>query len=176
MNLKMIGAIALAAMIATPVLAQDEAAGKKKKRGNRGQLNAATQLLKTLDEVGLTDEQVAKVKEMGKEVGAKMKAMREEAGITTELQKKRMEIQRSMKDSELKGKDLVAAINKKAGFSESQAAALKAVNEVRMKFQKDVVGLLTDEQKAKLPERMKRAGNVGKGQKGKGKGKKKSDA
>ncbi|MGI9473896.1 MAG: Spy/CpxP family protein refolding chaperone [Rubripirellula sp.] len=170
MNLKMIGAIALAALIATPVLAQDEAAGKKRKRG--GQQNAGTQLIKQLQDVGLTDEQTAKIKELGKVIGAKMKSMKEDAGITAELTKKRAEIQKAMKDSDLKGKDLMAAINEKAGFTEAQAAALKAVNEVRVKFQKEVVGMLSDEQKAKLPERLQRSGNAGKG---KGKNKKKSD-
>ncbi len=176
MKLKMIAALALAALIATPVMAQDDAA-KKKKRGNRGQANASGQLLKQLKDVGLTDEQVAKVKELGKEIGAKMKALRDDAGITAELQKKRAEVQKAMQKSELKGKELVAAINKEAGFSEAQAAALKAANEIRMKFHKDVVGMLSDEQKEKLPERLKRVANAGKkGQQGKGKGKKKKDS
>lgn len=176
MKLKMIAALALAATIATPVIAQDDA-NKKKKGGNRGQANASGQLLKQLKDVGLTDEQVAKVKELGKEIGAKMKALRDDAGITAEIQKKRFEIQKAMQDSELKGKELVAAINKEAGISEAQAVALKAANEIRMKFHKDVVGMLSDEQKEKLPERLKRVANAGKkGQQGKGKGKKKKDS
>ena len=174
MNLKMFGAIALAALIASPVLAADDTANKKK--GKRGQQNAATQILKQLEDLKLTDDQVAKIKEMGKEASAAMKKMRDDAGITAAVIKKRTEAQQAMKDSELKGKELMAAVNEKAGITEAQANALKTINEARMKFQKSVVGLLTDEQKEKLPARLKRSANAGKGKKSKGQGKKKSDA
>ena len=173
MNFKVFGALALAALIAIPAIAQDDASGeKKKKKGNRNQQNAASQLLKQLDDLGLSDDQIAKIKEIGKEVGAKMRQIRTDAGITTELTKKRAEVVKAMKDSEQKGAELMAAINKEAGFSEAQEAALKLMNELRQKFNKDVVGLLTDEQKKNLPVRLKRAagGNKGKGM-GKGTGK-----
>jgi hypothetical protein len=170
MKLNLVGAAVLAAVLVVPVSAADDDA--KKKKGRRGQQNAATQLLKQLEKVGLTDEQIAKTKELGKAAAAEMKAIRDEAGITQELTKKRTEVQKSMKDSDKKGKDLVAAINKEAGFSEAQAASLVKANAVRMKFQRDVVALLTDEQKAKLPERLQRAAKA----KGKGARKKKKDA
>jgi|TARA_B110000495_G_C22912192_1_gene532713 hypothetical protein len=168
MSFKVFGALALTVLIAIPATAQDDASGKKKKKGKRGQINAGTQLLTQLKDVGLSEDQVAKIKEMGKEVGEKMKKMRTDAGITTELMKKRQEVTKAMKDSDKKGSELAAAINKEAGVSEAQAGALKQVNEVRMKFFKDVVGLLTDEQKEKLPAKMKRAGGGNKRNKAKG--------
>jgi len=176
MNYKVLGALALAVLIAIPAIAQDDAAGKKK--GKRNQQNAGSQVLKQLEKLGLSDDQVAKIKELGKEASAKMQEMRKDAGITAELTKKRAEVVKAMKESEKKGAELAAAINKEAGFSEAQVAALKLLNEVRQKFHKEVVGLLTDEQKENLPVRLQRAagGNKGKGKKGKGnKGKKNAD-
>ena len=172
MKLKMVGAALLAAVMVVPVSAADDDA-KKKRAGKRGQQNAATQLLKQLKEVGLTDEQVEKTKELGKTAAASMKQIRDDVGITAELTKKRAEVQKAMKDSGKKGKELVAAINKEAGLSDEQAAALIRVNQVRQKFHKDVIALLTDEQKTKLPERLQRAAKAG--EKGKGKKKKKDN-
>lgn len=166
MNFKVFGVLALAAMITIPAFAADDAKEKKKK-GKRGQFNAAGQLLKQLEDVGLSDEQIAKVKELGKDVTAKMKKIKDDAGITMELTKKRQEVAKAMADSEKKGADLVEAINKEAGLSEAHAKALKLVNEVRMDFHKSVVALLDDGQKEKLPARMKRFAG---GKKGKNKG------
>ena len=168
MKSKLFGAAVMAAIMAVPAFAQDDTATKKK--GQRDQQNVAMQTIKQLEEVKLTDEQVAKIKELGKTANAKMKELRDEAGITPALLKKRAEAQKSMKDSDKKGKDLQAAINEAAGFTEAQSAAIAKVNEARTAFQKQVVALLTDEQKEKLPQAMKRAANA-KG--GKGKGKKK---
>ena len=170
MNFKVFGSLALAAIISIPALAADDA--KEKKKGKRGQYNAAGQLLKQLEDVGLSDEQIAKIKELGKDAAAKMKKIKDDAGITMELTKKRQEIVKAMADSEKKGAELAAAINKEAGFSEAHAKALKLVNEVRMEFNKSVVGLLDDGQKGKLPERMKRFTGGKKGKKKGGKGNK----
>ena len=172
MNLKTIGVAILAAVIALPASAADDDAKKKKGKGKRGQQNVANQLLKQLEEVGLSDEQIAKVKELGKAAAASMKQLRDDAGITAELQKKRTEVQKALRESGKKGKELIAEINKAAGFSEAQAAALAKVNQARTKFQKEVIALLSDEQKAKLPERLQRAAKSNQ----KGKGKKKKDA
>ena len=173
MNLKAFAVLALAAVISIPAFAADDEKQKKKKKGNRGQNSAAGQLLKQLEDVGLTDDQVAKVKELGKEVAAKIKKIKDDAGITNELTKKRQEIAKAMKDSEKKGQELAKAINKEAGFTEAHAKALQVANEVRMEFHKAVVSMLDDGQKAKLPERMQRFTKQKKGKKpgGKGKGK-----
>lgn len=179
MNLKTIGVLALAAMIVTPALGDDEAAPKKRKRNaSRARQNVATMLIKQLEPVGLSEQQTAKIKELGEKATKEMKSIREAAGITPELLKKRGEIQRSMKDSELKRKELIAAINEKAGFSEAHAQAMVKTNAVRSKFQKEVIATLSDEQKEKLPQALKRhtnAGERGKNAK-RGQGKRKKDA
>lgn len=174
MNFKLFGMLALAALITIPAFAADDEKTKKKKKGNRGQNNAGAQLLKQLQDVGLSDEQMAKVKELGKDVSAKMKKIRDDAGITLDMTKKRQEVAKAMADSEKKGADLVEAINKEVGFTEAHKKALKMANEVRMEFHKSVVALLDDDQKAKLPTRMKRfaGGQKDKKKGGKGKGNK----
>lgn len=174
MNLKSVSALLIAAVMAVPAFAADEA--KEKKKGRRGQQNAATQLLKQLEPVGLTEDQITKIKELGKVAGAKMKEIRDGAGITSELTKKRAEVVKSMKDSDKKGKELAAAINKEAGYTEAQVAALGESNKVRMKFRADVVAMLTDAQKEKLPKQLQRAAKAGAKAGAKGKGKKRKDA
>lgn len=96
------------------------------------------------------------IKEIGKAADEKAKEISDNSGLTAELVKKHAAAQKSLKDSGLKRKELVAAVNEKAGLSEDQATAIKDVNAIRMKMQKDVIALLTDEQKGALPEQMKR--------------------
>jgi hypothetical protein len=156
MKSKLFGAVLMAAVMAVPVFAQD-AATKKRKGQARGQQTMSAQLLKQLEELKLTEDQVAKIKELGKTMDAKAKALRDEAGITPELMKKRAEAQKSLKDSGKKGKDLMAAVNETAGFNEAQTAAMQKINEARTAFQKQVVAMLSDEQKEKIPEALKRA-------------------
>ncbi|NND99832.1 MAG: hypothetical protein HKN47_21130 [Pirellulaceae bacterium] len=171
--------LALAAMLAVPAMAADDEKAKKKgARGARGAATPAAALIKQLEPVGLTEEQVAKIKEMGKASAASMKQIREDAGITGELMKKRSEAQKSLRDSGKKGKDLAAAVNEKAGITEAHAAAFQKLNEVRMKFNREVLAMLTDDQKANVPDKMQRLLKAPGGDKakGKGKGKKKKDA
>lgn len=157
----------LTAIIALPSVAQDDNAGKK--RAKRGQQNnVATQMLKQLEDLQLTDEQVAKLKEHAKVASAKMKEIRDEAGITPELMKKRLEAQKSMKDSDKKGKELAAAINEAAGYNEAQVAATTKMNAVRNELKKQIIAMLSDEQKAKLSPAFKR-GTASKGGAAKGK-------
>ncbi|WP_145419764.1 hypothetical protein [Planctomycetes bacterium K23_9] len=154
----------------------DDAVKEKKKnaKGNRG-ASMAGQLIKQLKPVGLTDEQTKKIKELAKEPTELAKKIREEAGLTPELMKKRTAAMKELKDSGKKGKEMNAAVNEKAGLTETQIAAFTKMNEARTKFQRAAMALLTDEQKAKVPEKMQRMlkGPADRKGKGKGKGKKK---
>lgn len=167
MKIKSIAVVALAAMIAVPSMADDEAKKEKKGKRTRGGANAAAALIKKLDAVGLTEEQTKKIMELGKASIAATKKIREEAGITPELMKKRATAQKEIREAGgKKGKELIKAINEKAGLTEAQVAAFGKINESRQKLQKDVIALLTDEQKAKLPKQMQRGAKAS----GKGKG------
>ncbi|MGB7326546.1 MAG: Spy/CpxP family protein refolding chaperone [Rubripirellula sp.] len=175
MKFKMLGAIVMAAVLAAPAIADDadDAQSKKKKGQNRGR-SAAAQIIKQLESVNLTEDQTAKIKELGKAADASMKTLREEAGLTPELMKKRMEAQKSVRESGKKGKEAAAAVNEAAGMTTEQSDAFTKMNEARTKFQKSVVALLTDEQKEDLPKAMLRTDKPA-GEKGK-KNKKKDAA
>ena len=173
MKSKLFGAALMVALVAAPVFAQDDSATKKKRKGQRDQQNVAMQTIKQLEATKLTDEQIAKIKELAKPVNAKIKGLRDEAGFTPALLKQRADAQKSLKDSGKKGKELQAAINEAAGFTEAQSAAIAKVNEARTAFQKQVIALLSDEQKENLPQQLKRVANA---KAGNAKGKKKKQA
>ena len=166
MSFRMTCAAVLALMMVVPVSADDADSAKKKKKKSQ-QRGMATQLIKRLEEVKLTGDQITKIKELGKVADAKAKEIRDKSGLTQEIMKKRAEAQKSLKDSGKKGKELRAAINEKTGLNEDQANAFKEVTAVRTKLQKDVVALLTDEQKENLPEQMKKTGKTKKRKKNK---------
>ena len=71
--------------------------------------------------------------------------------------KKRAEIAKKMQDSDKKGKERVAAINKEAGLTEAQAAAFLKTNQTRVEFQRKVFAMLSDEQKSALPEKLQKS-------------------
>lgn len=145
-------------VIAMPLAAdekEDKAKGKGKNR-QRGQ-NVASQLLKQLSDVGLSEEQTEKIKAAGQSVNTEMAKIRSEAGITPELMKKRAEATKSLADSDKKGKERAAAIDEAAGLSKPQIEAMNKLNAVRMKYVRTVVAMLTDEQKEKLPKQLARA-------------------
>ncbi|QDV14609.1 hypothetical protein CA51_45170 [Rosistilla oblonga] len=151
------------AVIALPAVAEEEKAGKgKAKKGGR---NVATQILKQLADVDLTDEQTEKIKAAGKVASVEMAKIRDEAGITGELMKKRAEAAKSLADSDKKGKQRNDAINEAAGLTKPQAEAMTKMNAVRSKFTRSVVAMLTDAQKEKLPKQLQRAARPEKGKK-----------
>ena len=170
MSKKVLG-LAFALMFTTVVVAQD-APEKKKKRAAAGGNNAVANVLKQLKDVGLTDEQKTKIEAMAKKSMTAMRAARKEAGITPELMKKRMAAQKELQKSGKKGAELIASVNEKAGLTEAQAKFFKKSTESRAALLKGAFALLTDEQKEKLPARIKRMASGGE-EKGKGKGKKK---
>ncbi|QDT03920.1 hypothetical protein K227x_23050 [Rubripirellula lacrimiformis] len=178
MSSKLLGVALLVTLVAFPAVAQEGEKGKRKGKAG-AQRNAATQLIKVLEPVGLTAEQTEKIQTLGKAADASMKSIREETGLTPAIMKKRMEAMKSLKDSGKKGKELATAVAEASGLSEANLAAIAKMNEARNKFQKSAIALLTDEQKEKLPKnlvRLTKEGNQqGKG-KGKGKGKRNKDA
>ncbi|WP_442509526.1 Spy/CpxP family protein refolding chaperone [Novipirellula sp. SH528] len=171
----MLSVLVLTLALVVTVSADD---AKPKKKGERagGKNAGVAQLLKPFEAVDLTEEQTAKIKVLGKAMNEKSEAIREEAGITQELVKKRAEAMKAARESGKKGKELAAEVDAKAGLSEAQVNAMKKVTELRHKFMQDAVALLTPEQKENLPARVKGAGKEEGKEKGKGKGKKKKDA
>ncbi|TWT84818.1 hypothetical protein CA13_62990 [Planctomycetes bacterium CA13] len=176
MMMKLIGTAALVALLVVPASA-DEAAGKKKKSKEGGQQrNMAVQMLKQFEAAKLTETQTAKVKEMAKKLTDQVKTLRADGGITNELMKKRTAAQKELRDSGKKGKELMTAVNEAAGLSEAQVAVFGKISEIRMKFQKEIIALLTPEQKELLPARLTKSGKQTNAKKEGKKGGKKKDS
>ncbi len=168
--------LALSLVIVATGVAQDT---PKKKKGAGGKGAAANpmvaqvnQVKKALEAVGLTDEQQSKVKELAATLQEQSKTLKEE-GLTPELMKKHADAVKAAKDAGKKGKDIQAAA--KEGMSEGEVAVLKKLEEATTKFRQGVMALLTDEQKALLPEQAQKTWAAASKGKGKGKGKKKAD-
>ncbi len=153
MKSKLCALALIAAILAPASFAQEDAATAKKGKGKgKAAQGVATQLLKQLEPAALTDEQTAKIKELGKKAADEIKKIETEAELTPEILKKRREAMASMKDSDKKGKERTKAVDAAAGLTEVQSAAFVKTNAVRSKLKAEAVKLLSDEQKAKLPE------------------------
>jgi hypothetical protein len=146
--------LTLAFVVAAPL----SAAETRKKAPEKFSL--ATSVLKKLEKAGLTDEQVAKIKELAAKVEEKTAAPRQKAMSTPEQNKARAEAIKKAKAEGKEGKELVAAVNAAVKLTPAQEAARREVQKAYSDMMKQIVGMLTDEQKAKLPRksRSKKAG------------------
>lgn len=181
-------AIALVALMFAPVIAQDDSTkqkdkgekaaaaskegdakkkGKGKGKGKQAevaeQLTASAEILKQFKAVSLTEDQVAKIKELGKKHDGEIAKIESDAKITPELLAKQRKALASMKDSDLKRKEKLSSANKTAGLTDDQAEALAKSSALRNKLRTEAIKLLTEEQKAKLPKGM--TANQGKAKK-----------
>ena len=155
--LKCLLSMSLAALLLSPVMAEDAKAKKNKPNARKEQ--PAVQLPK---EITLTDEQKTKVAELEKEYAPKMKEQREKLDkVMTEEQKKaRQEVMKEHREKGKegkKGKELAQAIKDAMKLTEEQQKSYdeadKKVTALRLEILEKVKPLLTDEQKAKLPKR-----------------------
>lgn len=154
----------------------DENENAKKKAPQKRSRDGSSQLLEQLKDVGLTEEQVGKVKELAKQTNMKLAAIKERVGITQEMTKKRAEVGKKLREAgDKKAAEVTKAINAELGYNEKQLEALKEMNAVRLGMRKSVIALLTKEQTEKLPESFTR-GLKGKNQKGKKNNAKKAKA
>lgn len=141
--------LVLAFVVAAPL-----SAAETKKRDSR-KYSLATSVLKKLEKAGLTDEQKSKIKELAAKVTEKTAALRQKAVSTPEQNKARAEAVKKAKAEGKTGKELVAAVNAAVKLTSEQEAARKAVQQAYTGLKKEIVGMLTDEQKAKLPRKNK---------------------
>lgn len=183
--LKSLLVLSLVAVIALPVLADDEAPKKKKakpaakaeaKPKAKAQARAGARqvdaMMKKLKAVELSEEQQGQLKEIAAEFKPKFQAaqakVREVMG-GKELAEKRQAAAKKARDAGLKGKALQEAIAKEldlpAETQEAMQQAQAGMREVQQAFTAAVRKVLTDEQieKAGLPKARK-AGAAKKGQ------------
>lgn len=148
--------LGLCALLVSSAAAQDAA---KKKKNPPAKEPPAVQLPK---DITLTDEQKTKVAEIEKEFGPKMKELREKLDkVMTEEQKKaRQEVLKEAREKGKdgkKGKELAEAVKNAMKLSEEQQKQYdetdKQILALRQQILEKVKPILTDEQKAKLPQR-----------------------
>lgn len=141
--------IVLAAALATPALAQKV----EKAKAPKGR-QAASPLVKAVQELELTDEQKAKVDAASKEYTEAMAALRKQ-GLTAQLTKKRADAVKAARESGKKSADLANEVLATLDISDEQKALLKQASEVQTKLQKGLAAALTSEQIGKMPKQMK---------------------
>jgi len=148
--------LALAVVIASPLLAGEGKRGKKAPAQD-----PAAGLLKSLEKAELTPEQVTKIKEIVKAWADKIKAAEDKVALTPEQKKARHEAMCKAKADGKTGKEAKAAVDEAVKLTDEQKAAQKEADEVRAGLRKEAMALLTAEQKAKagVKEGRKKAKN-----------------
>lgn len=168
-------ALSLVAVLAVTSFADEKPKGKKGKGGGNPMV---AKLMTGLKEVGLSDDQMTKVKAAADKFQGVNKELRA-AGLTQDLNKKYSEAMKEAREAGLKGKEIAAKA--KESISEEEAAMLDKMQVAMTEMKKAVAGVLTEEQMAALPEGVRKQlqtrGGKGAGKEGAGKGKgKKKDA
>jgi hypothetical protein len=130
--------LSLAIVIAMPLVAAE-----KERKGKRvpKKPDPAAGILKKLEKAELTEEQVAKIKELAAATAEKTKEARAKAALTDE-QKAAM---KKAREEGKKGEELKNAVT----LTEAQQAAMKEAREAQGAMMKEVMSLLTPEQKEK---------------------------
>jgi Spy/CpxP family protein refolding chaperone len=153
---KVVLSLLLAIMIALPLMAQDQP--KKPKRAPKKPDQAAG-ILKRLEKAELTDEQVAKIKELA------AKLPDPTAKLTDEQKKKLAEAMKQAKAEGKSMKDIQQLRESVLDLTEEQKAAMKEAQAAREAGMKEIMALLTPEQreKAGVKVRAKKEGGKKKG-------------
>lgn len=141
--------VVLATALTTPAMGQKAEKAKTPKARQ-----AASPLVKAVQELELTDEQKAKVDAASKEYTDSMAALRKQ-GLTPQLTKKRTDAVKAARESGKKGADLATEVLAKLDISDEQKALLKQASEAQTKLQKSLAAALTSEQIGKMPKQMK---------------------
>lgn len=152
----------LAVLVAVPVSAQEKKK-ERRKRSDRPAAAAEAQMLKRLEKLELTTEQMDKVKAIQAEFKGKLQEVGGDAKVTAEQRqaatKARIEGQAQGKE----GKELQELATKAMNLSEEQIKAREKMQEVRRDMEKKIAEVLTAEQREKLKElRKAAAGEEGK--------------
>lgn len=152
---KLFAVVALVAVMASPLMADDKAEKKKKGKGQGRQPGA--QILKQLKKAELSDEQEKQVKDIIAKHAEKLAAAQKALGGA---QKTIAEARKKAAADGLKGKELKAAVA--AGLTDDQKAAMAQVRELTTAVRQEIGKVLTDEQKKAAGFRAGRAPKKGK--------------
>jgi|GEM_PF-2018114 len=171
LKIRLMSCVALMLCFATVAVAQDDAKKGNDKKKARAAGSANSYIMKAFKSVEMTDEQKKKAEAVLAKYDGEMKDARKAVTsvLSKEENKAKNEARKEAAKAGLKGKEMTEAVEKAMGLSEEKMAkyreALKKPAAVTQKVKDEIMALLTDDQKAKMPKPKKG--------KGKGKGKKK---
>lgn len=180
---KLLGSLALALLMATVGVAQDEPKTETKaqnKAREQALKTTTNQMMKAFTPAKLTDEQKEKaVAIIEKHIDALLEARQEAAEMLSKDQKKaKRDATKQAKEDGLKGPKAAQAVELSLGLEEDKLneyrAAMKKPQEVNAKIKEAIKKILTEEQVAALPAPKKRGKAAAEG-KGKKKEMKKAD-
>jgi hypothetical protein len=139
--------LVIAVLIAAPVCAADKEKKERKKP------NPAASILKRLEKAELTDEQVAKVKDVAAKIAEKRAEIMKATAMTPEQKKARSEAMKKAKAEGKSPKEAMEAVKAAVKLTPEQQKAMDEARACAAAMMKEVMALLTDEQKAKLGTR-----------------------
>lgn len=176
LKIRLMSYVALMMCFASVAVAQDDAKKGNDNKKARAAGSANSFIMKAFKSVEMTDEQKKKAQAILAKYDGEMKDARKAVSsvLSKEENKAKNDARKEAVKAGLKGKEMTDAVEKAMGLSEEKMAkyveALKKPAAVTKKVKDEIMALLTDEQKAKMPTPKKGKGK-GKG-KTKGKGKK----
>ncbi|MEM7145334.1 MAG: hypothetical protein AAF591_09375 [Verrucomicrobiota bacterium] len=125
---------------------------KENSRKSAQHLFTAKLLLRRLETVDLTPEQLQSFNELSADLTARIWAKRETVGITKKTIERRDAVYSKLKETDLEGDAFWNTLQEEAGLTAAQRDVFRETLEHFKKFKADALGLLTDEQKARLPK------------------------
>jgi len=148
--------VALALLVASPALADDDAKKKKgKKKGKGASSRVGGQLMKRLEKAEVSEEQKGKIKGIVAKYTEQLQASNKAlvALLGPDGRKKMAAAAKKAREDGKKGKEIQAAATASLGLSEGDLAKLKetqaSAGKVRGEMTKEIVALLTPEQREK---------------------------
>lgn len=141
--LKCLLSLSLAIVIAAPLLAAE---GKKERRVAR-KPDPAAAVLKRLEKANLTDEQVAKVKELVAQNSEKIAAAQAKVALTQDQKAARAAAMKKAKEEGKTGKEAAEAARAALALTPEQEKAMEQAKAAQKQMMDAILGLLTPEQK-----------------------------
>ena len=164
-------ALALALLIATPLLAQEE----KAKRGTRGTRGAGgmmgmgmtvERIKGILDKLTLSDDEKKAVKEILESKEAKeLDELTKAAALTTEQQAAMKEAMTKAREDNLRGQEMMEAIQKAVKRTDKQVEAAKKAGPLAKEVLTKIRGALSEDNKAAWDKASRAGRGMGKGKK-----------
>lgn len=154
--------LTILAGVVAPVFAAEEPAKPKQRQREARQRKQQMGPLGPVMKLDLTSEQKEKIEAIRKAHMPALRELNKKVGMTPELRKKMMEINKEGRSQGLKGKKLQEFVAEKSPLSAEQKEAQAEVQKATAKLREEVGALLTDEQREKLGNAWKKTKEKGK--------------